>query len=279
MIRLLLLLLPILAALADRRPFANGHDPDRPWWTVTTINAPQAIRGTKRRLLRWPARGRRLRQLLRDHRVTLAGLQEAGPKTLTGFKNAARWAVRLATPNEKRGRWEVGNGIVTWLAVMRRLHRRTFRIRRINFRTPRWLFIPVQLCADTVTGDRLIFISGHADRKKTAPAANKYVLTQIAKLGKWLHHATGCPVSVVIDGNNHKGADDIFHAQGASHLAGDHIDKVYGWGLEGRNARTLTGFTRVVTDHGNPPAVDVSPLQDCRNFDLNKIPRLPKELR
>jgi hypothetical protein len=253
----------------------NQRDPDLPRWTVTTVSAPQSVHGTKRRLLKWPARGRKLRELFRRHRVHLAGLQEAGPRTATGFKTVADFVLRLATPNEKRGAWQVGNGIAMSLVVLRRLHRRTFRIRRLNF-PGRRLYIPIQLCADTATGDRVIFIAGHADRKKTAPAANQYVLTQLAHLGRWLHARTYCPVIVVLDSNNDAGADRIFRAQHATHLAGDHIDKVYGWGVQGYNARTLDGFAGVVTDHDNPPAVDVSPV--VRNFTIRKIPSIPKEL-
>lgn len=265
--------------MSDVSPTANQHDPDLPWWPITTVNAPQAIRGGKSGLLRWPARGRRLKKLLKAHRIVLAGLQEAGPKTLTGFKNALAWAVRLATPNEKQGRWEVGNGIVTWLTRMDRLHRRTFRIRRINFRTPRWLNIPVQLSADADTDDRIIFIAGHADRKRPDPAANLYVLEQLAQLGQWLHETTGCAVVVVLDANNDATADRIFAKYGGVHLAGGHIDKIYGWGVKGANARTLDGFRGQVTDHADPPAVDVAPAELSRNFTLTKIPRLPKEFR
>jgi hypothetical protein len=84
---------------AEQKLLANRYDADRPWWTATTINTPQSEKGTKANLLRWPWRGRRLRKLLISHRVTLAALQEAGPRTATAFVNAAHWILWLSKPN------------------------------------------------------------------------------------------------------------------------------------------------------------------------------------
>jgi hypothetical protein len=246
--------------------------PPTPTWPTSTLNGPQATRGTKRRLLRWPARGREMSRLLKAHGIYLCGLQEVGLRTSASLSGAKRWLLTLARPNEKDGPgWQVGNGILAWTVVLERLHKRTYWL----WNGRRWLFIPVHLYADRRTGDRTIFIAGHADRKKPDPAPNRKVLRKMAKLGNRLHRLTGCPVEVVLDANNDKAADDIFDAFGGTHLAGGHIDKVYGWGVEGSNRRTLTGFAGIVTDHANPPAVDVTPV--TRNFELNRIPRLTKE--
>jgi hypothetical protein len=275
MTRLLLLLLAALAAMVGRGPLNNRHDPDLPWWALAVLNAPQAVRGGKRHLLKWPRRGRRMRQLLRAHRIDLVGLQEVGLRTAEAFSGAGRWALHLATPNNKRGRWQVGNGILAWDLVVERLHRRTYRIRRGRLG---WLNIPVHLYRDRITGDRVIFIAGHADRKRPDPTANRIVLERLAALGEWLHRVTGCAVVVVLDANNDGPADAIFDKAGAEHLAGEHIDKMYGWGVVWRNRRTLSGFHGDVTDHADPPAVDVAPADGSRNFTLTKIPSFPKEL-
>lgn len=243
-----------------------------PTWPVSTLNGPQATRGTKRNLLPWPNRGRQMRRLLKAHGIYLCGLQEVGLRTAASLHGGKRWLLTLARPNEKRaGDWQVGNGIIAWAEVMELLHKRTYWL----WNGRRWLFIPVHLYADRRTGDRLIFIAGHADRKKPDPRHNLTVLRKMARLGSDLHHETRCPVVPVLDANNDKIADDIFDAFGASHLAGGHIDKVYGWGVTGSNRRILDGFHGEVTDHDDPPAVDVTPV--VRNFELTKIPPLTKE--
>lgn len=244
---------------------------DAPWWTIIAANLPQAVRGTKRRLLRWPARGRRIRQLLSRSKVTLGGLQEVGPKTARAF-GLGRFALFLADPNVKRGAWEVMNGALADRGRMERLHRRQLRIIRkpARGRAP-ILSIPFVLHRDRATGDRVILMAGHADRKKPDPRWNIGVLTAIARAGADLHHATACPIVCAIDTNRADPA--IFEHFGWVELAGfGGIDKVFGIGLRGRNPRTLPGFHGEVTDHHNPPAVDVTPV--VRNFTLRRLPRL-----
>jgi len=249
-----------------------------PVWPSTSLNAPQATRGTKTRLLPWPRRGVRILQLLATYGIVLCGFQEVGLRTAAAFANARAWLFLLATPNTRKGRsWQVGNGITAALRALQRLHKRETRIGRPGKRGA--LHIPIHLYRDRDTSDRIIFLAGHADRKRPNPTANRVVLTKLARLGRWLHQATGCPVQVVLDGNNDAGADAIFAAAGGTHLFGDHIDKGYGWGLTATNQRTLPRFKGVVTDHANPPAADVSPIEWARNFELAKLPRIPKTLR
>ena len=229
--------------------------PTRTRLTVTTVNAPQAVKGTKARLLSWPARGRELARLLAFHGVTLAALQEAGPRWRRALRAAPHLALRLAPANTARGAWRVGNGTVHDPRILRVLHRRVLRVRRPGHRTP--LRVPVTLYRVRITGERVVFVAGHADRKRPTPAANLAALEQIAALGPRLR-AQGLPVVVGLDTNNAPAARRIFGQHGWTHLAGRGIDQIYGLGVTGTNARTLGGFTGRVTDHPDPPAVDIS---------------------
>lgn len=278
----LVILLALLGVhfAAGRRPkpapAVRDSHPAPPSWTVMPLNSPQAIRGPKAKLLPFPARGRRLKELLRRYRVAWAGLQEVGPRYSAAFRAGKRFSLYLADPNNKIGSFEVGNGCVEDREQLKRLHRRTARIRRRDG-SRRWvrgtLNLPVMLYKDTSTGDRVIFIAGHADRKRPDPAANLSVLRQVAELAAALHHATGVAVVVGMDTNN-EAAREIFRAAGLVQLASSGIDKVFGIGCTGHNERILRGFDGEVTDHDDPPAVDVSPV--VRDFDRDKLPRLDR---
>lgn len=272
MTRLLLLLLAAIAAMVERNPLSNQHDPDRPTWVFGPLNSPQAERGGKSNLARWPQRGKILKALALRDGVTFFGMQEVGPRHVQAFATGVLKFIR-ARPNQIIGHFQVGNGGLLNTLVLELLHRRLLVAwNRVGFR-----FIPVLLCADRGSDDRIILIPGHADKKRPRPEPGERVLRAIAREGARLYRLTGVPVVALLDSNNSPAADRIFSEYGWTRIlgAGD-IDKGYGLGVEARNERTLDGYHGTVTDHPNPKVVDVSPT--TRNFTLTRLPRLSRRV-
>jgi len=248
--------------------------PPAPTWTFGPLNSPQAVKGTKRRLARWPKRGWILKALTEKYGVTFFGMQEVGLRHVAAFARSGALRFIRARPNVVKGRYEVGNGGVLDTRVLELLHRRLLVAwNRFGFR-----FIPVLLCADRKTGDRVILIAGHADRKKPNPEPGERVLRAIAREGARLHRLTGVAIAALVDTNNSPAADRIFAEYGWDRFIGKNdIDKGYSLGLDASNERELDGFHGVVTDHPNPRVADVTPT--TRNFTLDKLPRLSRRVR
>lgn len=247
---------------------------DAPTWRWSSGNLPQAERGSKSGLLKWPRRGQAIAALLRRHQVDVMGAQEVGPRTLRALRAVRGLGLLLARANTVRGRFRVMNGHFVNLATFEVLHRRL--IVAWNRYGPR--FIPVLLLADTHTGDRVISIAGHADRKRPHAEPGKRVLRVMAREGARLHRRTGVPVVVTMDSNNAPAALEIFADRDYVVLARNGIDLIFGLGVERvGKPLILNGFRGTVTDHANPPAADVRPT--TRNTRLDRLPKLSRPAR
>ncbi|WP_232676657.1 hypothetical protein [Nocardioides sp. R-C-SC26] len=243
---------------------------------MSTLNTPQSVHGTKVGLLGWPARGRELYRLLALYGVALMAVQETGPRYLRAWRRLGRGAhlaLSLAPANTVRGSWRVGNGVISDRRVVRRRHRRVLRVARPGVRGR--LRVPVDLMEILTTRERIVFIAGHADRKRPDPAANLVALEAIAAAGARVHAQQRLPVVAALDTNNAPDANRTFTRHGWVLLAAHGIDRIYGIGVTATNARVLTGFSGTVTDHPDPPAVDVIP--DVVNLTARHLRRLVPE--